>query len=207
MEDSVSDIAQQECEIDDSHVLSCASILSSAPSRLQSQPELMPARKKRTRVDDTVTEFFLNMAQTVKTFPPFLQAQVKSKVFTAVNSAELLMCNLGNPCRISSTSDYLIPPVVNSNPLWGAQLPVQSSSTSYFPTSHINTPVNPESQDSAHAYSSHQWESPFNNLVDQKPVVASLLSSTRISPSLSSESDPSCDTASSTQNTAQARNK
>ncbi|KDR11255.1 hypothetical protein L798_14520 [Zootermopsis nevadensis] len=90
---------------------------SSAHSRLRSQPELKPARKKRTRGDDTVTDFFLRMAETVKTFPPFLQAQVKNKVFTAVNSAKLMMHNLGNLCKTVGTSDYLIPPAVNSQEL------------------------------------------------------------------------------------------
>lgn len=40
---------------------------------------------------DTLTEFFVNMAKTVATFPPRLQAQVKSDVFRAVNSAELTL--------------------------------------------------------------------------------------------------------------------
>jgi hypothetical protein len=207
-EDSVSDIIRRHCEVGCSHVVSCATILSSAPARLQSQSELTPARKKRSRDDDIVTDFFLNMAQTVKTFPPFLQAQVKGKVFSAVNSAELLMCNLGNPRGTSGASDYLTPHAVNRNPHCGARPPVQSPCTSCSPKSRVTGPVSLEPRNSA--FSSHQWQStvnsPYNDTADQKPVVANLLSSTRNSPSLSSESETCCETSGPTKNTAQARN-
>jgi hypothetical protein len=172
----------------------------------------MPSRasvKKQTGSEDTTIDFFLNMAQTVRTFPLFLQAQVKSKVFAAVNSAELLMYNLENPWKTSSTYEYLIPPSINSNPLLGREPHVPASSTSYIPTRQIVTVSNSGSTDSAQSHSPHQWEtvvnSPLGDPVDQKPAVTSLLCSTLISPSPSSESDPSCDVASSVRNAAEIR--
>jgi hypothetical protein len=205
MDESISDLAQQECEAGDSTVLPGVSLLSSIPARTQSQPAPMPSRtffKKRTRDEDTIIDFFLNMAQTVRTFPLFLQAQVKSKVFAAVNSAELLMYNLENPWKTSSTYDYLIPPSVNSR-----EPHVPASSISFIPTPRIATAVNSGAPDSAQSHSPHRWAtlvtSPPNDPVDQKPVVANLLSSAQSCPSSSSESDPSCDMASSIRNTAE----
>jgi hypothetical protein len=202
MDDSISDLAQQECQVDDSNMLPGASLLSSVPTRVQSQPALMPSRasfKKRTGGEDNIIDFFLNMAQTVRTFQPFLQAQVKSKVFAAVNSAEFLMYNLGNPWKTSSTYDYLIPPSVNSNPLLGREPHIPASSTSYIPTPHIVTAVNSGATDSA------QPHSPLSDPVDQKPALTNLLSPALNSPSPSSESDPFCDMASSIRNAAEIR--
>ncbi|KAK7868912.1 hypothetical protein R5R35_014222 [Gryllus longicercus] len=47
------------------------------------------AVEETRRQRDTTRDFFLYLADTVKTFPPYLQAQVKGKCFDAVNSAEL----------------------------------------------------------------------------------------------------------------------
>jgi hypothetical protein len=167
----------------------------------------MPSRtffKKRTRDEDAIIDFFLNMAQTVRTFPLFLQAQVKSKVFAAVNSAELLMYNLESPWKTSSTYDYLIPPSINSREPHDS-----TSSTSFVPPPHIATAVNSGAPDSAQSHSLHRWEtlvnSPLSDPVDQKPVVTNLLSAALNSPSPSSESDLSCDMASSIRNTTERR--
>jgi hypothetical protein len=130
----------------------------------------MHARRKPTQSEeDTVADFFLNVAQTVKTFPPFLQAQVKSRVFTAVNSAELLICNLENPCKSSSTSDYLIPSAFSSNPSCGRELPGQPPSTP-----QMTTQVPRTTRISACVFiTSVGISGEFNDPVDQKPVVAS----------------------------------
>jgi hypothetical protein len=212
MDDGISDVAQQECQIDGSNMLPGASLLCSVPSRVQRQPALVLSRaffKKQTRGEDTIMDFFLNMAQTVRTFLPFLQARVESKVFVAVNSAELLMYNLENPWKTSSTHDYLIPPSVYSNPLLGREPHVPESFSSFTPTPHIVTAVNSGATDSAQSHSPHQWDtavnSPLSDPVDQKPAVNNLLSSALNSPSPSSESDPSCDMASSVRNAAEIR--
>nr|CAD7591246.1 unnamed protein product [Timema genevievae] len=42
-----------------------------------------------TALDDNVTRFFVSMAETVKGFPPLLQAYVKAEVFKSVNMAEV----------------------------------------------------------------------------------------------------------------------
>jgi hypothetical protein len=81
MDGSISDLAQQDCQVDDSNMSPGDSHLSPVPIRVQSQPELMPSRasfKKRIRGEDTAIDLFLNVSQTVRTFPLFLQAQVKS---------------------------------------------------------------------------------------------------------------------------------
>jgi hypothetical protein len=139
--------------------------------------------KKRAREEYTITDFFLNMAQTVKTFPPFLQAQVKNKVFSAVNSAELLMYNLENPWRNTETNEYSIPSTAYAR-----------QSLLHPPAaSHVATAADSGPQSSAHA--SLQFDAAFSDHIDQKPVVANLVSRNRNCPSTSLECESTCDTA------------
>jgi hypothetical protein len=87
--------------------------------------------------------------------------------FSAVSSAEQLICDLENPSKTSSTNDYLIASNVNSNALHGGQRPIQAQPTSCsFLTSHTTTSTNPGTRD-PYSYSSCDWDFPVN-FVDQK---------------------------------------
>jgi hypothetical protein len=46
-------------------------------------------KKNQAFSEDTLTDFFISMAQTVKTFPLRDQIEVKGKLFQMVNSVEM----------------------------------------------------------------------------------------------------------------------
>jgi hypothetical protein len=50
---------------------------------------LWSKEKNQASSEDTVTGFFISMAQTVKTFPLRDQIEIKGKLFQMVNSVEM----------------------------------------------------------------------------------------------------------------------
>lgn len=67
-----------------------------------------------TSDSDTLTDFFINMARTVSTFPPRLQAHVKSEVFRAVNGAEMELHSAHHPLHMSLQIHQVAPQLAMS---------------------------------------------------------------------------------------------
>lgn len=55
---------------------------------IEEKPRIQEFETREPEADDLI-EFFINMAKTVKTFTPYLQAKVKKQVFQIVNTTEL----------------------------------------------------------------------------------------------------------------------
>jgi hypothetical protein len=69
---------------------------SEEPSAAVILKEYLDAKKATdipNRQDDTLTNFFLNMADTVKSFPTKDQVELKSRIFQLVNSVEMRIAN------------------------------------------------------------------------------------------------------------------
>jgi hypothetical protein len=118
------------------------------------------------------------------------------------------MYNLENPWKTSSTYDYLIPPNVNSTPLWVESHMFRRVPLPTFPRRILSLQlilVLQTPRRRIHHISEKLVNSPLSDPVDQKSAVTSLLPSTLNCPSPSSESNPSCDMASSVRNTAEIR--
>jgi hypothetical protein len=64
-----------------------------------------PKQKNQSSSEDTLTDFFICMAQTVKTFPLTDQIEIKGKLFQMVNSVEMRLA-LMNPTSSEITNTH-----------------------------------------------------------------------------------------------------
>lgn len=103
-------------------------------------------RRKTALSGKPYSRFFLNLGRTVANFPPYWQAQVKSRVFQVVNSTEIML--LSNEHTLPSTSHPQYPPLTVTStavpiiPQYQIiNLPPQPRRIAPFPDSNPLSPV------------------------------------------------------------------